>query len=105
MILLEGARTPAALRDLGHAQTTAATDPRLVLAVDRAIAAANASGAEWTADDLRDALPVVAGPLVGARVRAAAMRLPTEQVRVGMVRSTWPASRRAFIAVWRGVTP
>lgn len=94
--------TASTLRDSGHATTTAAADPRLVLTVDRAIAEHNATGMPWTADDLRASLPVVAGPLVGARVRAAALRKPVEMVRVGMRRSDHPATRRAWIAVWRG---
>lgn len=96
--------TPTALRDLGHALTTQAADPRLVLAVDRAIAAANASGARWSSNDIRDALPTVAGPLVGARVRAAAMRKPEEMRKVGMTRSTLLSTRSAWIAVWQGVS-
>jgi hypothetical protein len=94
--------TPAALRDLGHALTTEHADPRLVLAVDRAIAAANASGSRWSANSIRDALPIVAGPLVGARIRAAAMRKPTEMRRVGMTRSSLLSTRSAWIAVWQG---
>ena len=94
--------TPAALRDLGHACTTAAADPRLVLTVDNVIADANASGKRWTADDIRDALPVVAGPLVGARIRAAALRKPTEQRKVGMRPSELRSARRAYLAVWQG---
>ena len=92
-----------ALRDQGHACTTAAADPRLVLTVDRVIAEANATGKRWTADDIRDALPVVAGPLVGARIRAAALRKPREMRKVDMKRSALLSTRRAWIAVWQGV--
>ena len=94
--------TAAALRDLGHATTTHAADPRLVLTVDRVIAEANATGKRWTADDIRDALPVVAGPLVGARIRAAALRRPREMKRVGAKPSALLSARRAYIAVWQG---
>lgn len=95
--------TAAALRDLGHATTTHAADPRLVLTVDRVIAEANATGKRWTADDIRDALPVVAGPLVGARIiRAAALRKPREMRKVDMKRSALLSTRRAWIAVWQG---
>lgn len=97
--------TAAALRDLGHATTTHAADPRLVLTVDRVIAEANATGKRWTADDIRDALPVVAGPLVGARIRAAALRKPREMRKVDMKRSALLSTRRAWIAVWQGVAP
>lgn len=97
--------TSYALRDSGHACTTAAADPRLVLAVDRVIAEANASGKRWTADDIRDQLPVVAGPLVGARIRAAALRKPVEMRKVGMRPSDLRSARRAYVAIWQGVTP
>ena len=93
--------TAHALRDQGHATTTHAADPRLVLTVDRVIAEANATGKRWTADDIRDALPVVAGPLVGAR-RAAALRKPREMRKVDMKRSALLSTRRAWIAVWQG---
>lgn len=92
-----------ALRDTGHATTTHAADPRLVLTVDKVIADANATGKRWTADDIRDALPVVAGPLVGARIRAAALRKPHEMRKVGMKPSALLSARRAYVAVWIGV--
>lgn len=95
--------TPEALRDLGHATTTHAADPRLVLAVDKVIAEACATGKRFSANDIRDALPVVAGPLVGARIRAAALRKPTEMRHVGMTRSSLLSTRSAWIAVWQGV--
>lgn len=94
---------PATLRDQGIALTEQAADPRLILMVDDKIAELNASGRTWSANDLRDLLPVVAGPLVGARVRAAAMRKPPEMVRVGYEPSTLRSTHAHPIAVWRGV--
>lgn len=91
------------LRDEGMEATTNAADPRLVLMIDRHIAALNASGLRWSADDLRPGLPVTAQELIGARVRAAAMRKPTEMVAVDRKKSTWPASHCAEIRVWQGV--
>lgn len=90
-------------RDAGMAATENAADPRLILAVDRVIAEHNATGMPWSANDIRDALPVVAGPLVGARVRAAAMRRPVEMEQVGMTRSSLRSTHAKPIAVWRGV--
>lgn len=96
--------TAQALRDQGMAATENATDPRLILAVDRVIAMHNASGLRWSANDIRDALPIVAGPLVGARVRAAAMRRPVEMRKVGETRSSLRSTHAKTIAVWQGVS-
>lgn len=57
----------------------------------------------WSANDLRDSLPVVAGSLIGARVRAAAMRKPVEMVKVGLTRSSLRSTHAKEIIVWRGV--
>lgn len=95
--------TAATLRDQGHEQATLAADPRHILTIDAAIADANASGQPWTADCIRSRVPVVSRGLVGARVRAAAMRQPVEMVAVGWQKSTHPATRCAVIRVWRGV--
>ena len=95
--------SPATLRDQGMAATEQAADPRLILMVDAKIAELNASGKTWSANDLRDLLPVVAGPLVGARVRAAATRRPVEMVRVGYVPSTLLSTHGHPVSVWRGV--
>ena len=94
---------PELARDAGMAQTTAAADPRLILAIDRVIAMHNASGLPWSANDIRDALPVTHGPLVGARVRAAAMRKPTEMKTVGQTRSTLRSTHAKWLTVWQGV--
>lgn len=96
--------TPAALRDQGMATVTDHTDPRLILTVDAVIARWAATGMPFSANEIRDDLPVVAGPLVGARVHAAAMRKPTEIRKVGMTRSSLRSTHSAWIAVWQGVS-
>lgn len=90
-------------RDAGMEQTTNHADPRLNLAVDKVIADFNATGMPWSANDIRDALPVVAGPLVGARVRAASMRKPREMVPVRKTRSSLRSTHAKEITVWQGV--
>jgi hypothetical protein len=92
------------LRDEGMQQAEDHADPRRKIMVDDAIAAANASGRDWSANDIRDQLPVVCSGLVGARVRAAFMRRPVEMIAVGEVRSNLPTTRTKRITVWRGVT-
>jgi hypothetical protein len=98
-------RIPAALAaaDEGMETATNAADPRLVLMIDAKIAELNASGKPWSANDARDALPVVCSGLVGARVKAASMRVPREMVAVRRTRSTLLSTHGAFIVVWRGV--
>lgn len=89
--------------DEGMTVATDHADPRLVLMIDAKIAELNASGKPWSANDLRDALPVVASALVGSRVKAASMRVPREMVAVRRTRSTLLSTHGAFIVVWRGV--
>lgn len=94
---------PERARDEALAQATNAADPRLVLMVDAAIAEANASGQPWSANDIRDRLPVVASGLVGARVKAASMRRPTEMVAVGSEPSTLRTTHAKPVTRWVGV--
>lgn len=94
---------PAHLRDRGIALAEAYADPRIILAIDAVIAEFNASGRPWSANDVRDRLPVSSQPLVGARVRAAATRRPVEMVRVGYEPSSLPSTHAHPVAVWRGV--
>lgn len=96
--------TPATLRDQGMAATEQAADPRLILMIDEQIASLNASGKTWSANDLRDLLPVVAGPLIGTRVRAAATRRPVEMEPVGYVASSLLSTHAHPIRVWRGAS-
>ena len=77
--------------------------PPPTLPVAPAIAEYHAPGLPRTPHDLRDALPVVAGPLIGARVRAAALRKPTEMVKVGLTPSSLRSTHAKEVAVWVGV--
>ena len=95
--------TPDALRDEGMAAVENASDPRVMLAIDAAIARANASGRPWSANDIRDELPVSHANLVGARVRAAAARRPRVMKRVDYEPSTLESTHGHPIAVWVGV--
>ncbi len=97
-------QNPQQARDDAMATVENGTDPRLILAVDAAIASLNASGAEWSANDLRDLLPVVPPPLVGARVKAATMRKPMEMRRVGWVLSDLASTKSKPIGLYRGAT-
>ncbi len=93
---------PERLRDLGMAEVENATDPRLIAAVDLVIADFNASGIEWSANDLRDRCPTIRPGLLGARVKAATMRKPIEMRRVGWVLSDLPSTKSKPIGVYRG---
>ena len=93
------------LRDQGMENAENAADMRVVAIIDALIALANDSGEEWSANTIRDQLPTTESQgLVGARVRAAAMRKPAEMVRVGWTESDLPSTHSAVIRVWRGVT-
>ena len=92
------------LRDEGMAQAEAHADPRVILTIDAAIDRANATGEPWTVNDIRAQFPVSSSGLVGARVRAAAMRRPIEMVQTGRFpKSNLPSTRSARVAEWRGV--
>lgn len=99
--LSEGER----LRDDGMARVTQFSDERLIEILDYTIAQLNDMGMEWSANTLRTAFEGYESPckpqLIGARVRAAAMR--KEMVRVGYEPSTLPSTHAHPIAVWRGV--
>lgn len=97
-------RGAATARDEGMRQAEIHADPRRIIMIDDAIAAANASGEAWSANTIRDRLPVVCSGLVGARVKAASMRQPAEMVKVGEEPSTLRSTKTKRIAVWRGVT-
>lgn len=89
--------------DDGMQQATDAADPRLVLAIDKAIAEANASGEVWSSNTIRDRLPTVNPKVIGGRIKAASMRSPQEMVAVGRERSTLLSTHGAFACRWRGV--
>lgn len=90
------------LRDEGMAAAENASDPRVKLAIDAAIARANASGREWSANDIRAEFPVCSQGLVGARVRAAAQR--KEMRAVGYTPSTLASTHGHPIRTWVGVS-
>lgn len=93
--------TPEALRDAGIAQRENAADPRLLLAVDKVIARWVESGRRFSANEIRDEVPVKAADLVGGRLRAASMRKPAEIVKVGEVKSTLLSTHAKPIGVWQ----
>lgn len=93
---------PQELRDEGMAIVENGTDPRLILTVDAVIAEFNEAGHDWSANDLRDRLPVIAPALIGARMKAATMRKPLEMRRVGWVLSDLPSTKSKPIGIYRG---
>jgi hypothetical protein len=103
--LSEGER----LRDEGITRVTASSDEWDIILIDQTIRWMNMHRDSWSANDLRDLLErnypsiLEAKPqLMGARVRAAAMR--KEMVKVGYEPSTLPSTHAHPIARWRGVT-
>lgn len=66
--------------------------------IDQAIRALIDTGRPFSANDLRQLLPDVRQPLIGARVRAAGTRGDTR--RVGYVPSTLESTHGHPIAVW-----
>ena len=96
---------PERLRDEGIARVTANSDQTVIDAIDHAISLYNRLGVEWSVNDVREVCAEIhrAKPqLIGARVRAAAMR--KEMVRVGYEPSTLPSTHAHPIAIWRGVS-
>jgi hypothetical protein len=91
------------LRDQGQAQAEQGADPRRIAWIDAVIARAVASGEPFSANDIREAFPVVSQGLVGSRVDAARKR--GEVVFVGFTPSTLTSTRGHRICVWRGKTP
>ena len=94
--------TPEALRDAGMAQAEQAADPRVILAIDAEIAKANAAGERWSANTIRERLPVSSRGLVGSRVKAASQRRPREMVAIDREPSTLSSTHKAEIKVWIG---
>lgn len=88
------------LRTEGQAQATHAADPRRTATIDRLIREAAASGERFSANSIRDRVPVVSRGLVGARIDAARKRGELEPV--GWTKSTLPSTRSHRIVVWRG---
>lgn len=94
--------TPATLRDQGIATAEQAADPRVILTIDALIAEANASGKPWSANDIRDRVPMCNQGLVGGRVRAAALRRPVEMVQIGTTPSSLRSTHAKDLARWVG---
>lgn len=94
-----------ASRDEGMAAAEHAADPRRILAVDAEIEKAIASGRRFSANTIRDRLPVTSSGLVGARVKSYSMRREDGHplmVCVGRELSTLPSTHAAEIKVWLG---
>lgn len=95
----------AAARDEGMAKVEQAADPRVVLTIDAVIERAIATRRPFSANDIRDQLPVANEHLVGARIRAYGMkRVDGEPVMraIGYVPSTLLSTHKHPIRVWRG---
>lgn len=91
------------LRDTGMTAVVNHADPRLIAAVDAAIESLIDAGEPFSADDVRDLIPVSALPLVGSRMNSYRMRRnPQRMVVVGQVVSDWPATHRKPILRYIG---
>lgn len=96
--------TPLALKTHGQHQAESAADPRVIAAIDAAIARHAKSGLRFSANTIRDEFPTTSSRgLVGARVDAARKRgelIATDQ----RVRSTLLSTRGAWLTVWIGAS-
>lgn len=86
-------------RDLALQRVEGTADDQDRAVIDQALAAMIERGRAFSANDLRDLLPVVRKSLVGARFLAAAKR--GEIIRVGYVPSSEPTDHCRPIALWR----
>lgn len=101
-MIYDDLKAAEALRDAGMAEAENGADPRIILAIDAEIAKANASGERWSANSIRDRLPVSHRNLVGGRVRAASQRRPREMVAIDREPSTLSSTHMAEVKVWVG---
>lgn len=92
--------TATQARDAGMADAENAADPRLILAIDKVIAEAIASGEPFSANSIRDRMPTVRPGLIGARVKAASMRKEPKLTKVGEDTSTLRSTHAKPVAVW-----
>lgn len=95
----------AALRDEGTAQVENGADPRVILTIDAKIQKAVDSGKRFSANDIRDDLPVSDEHLVGARVLSfAGRRVDGHPLmkKVGLTPSSLPSTHHHNIGVWLG---
>lgn len=107
--ITEGQAAGRAARDAGTALVEQHADPRVIAAIDLAIEDAIASGARYSANDIRDRFPVCDQHLVGARVRSYATRkvtLPDGSrgpmvVKVDQVQSSLVSTHAHLIGVWQ----
>lgn len=86
-------------RDQALAQVEEAGDQWDRSVIDQGIAALNARGLPWSANDLRPRLPAVRSALIGARFLAATKR--GEMTRTGWVTSTDPGTHARPVALWQ----
>ncbi|MCB9377116.1 MAG: hypothetical protein H6515_14775 [Microthrixaceae bacterium] len=94
-----------AARDDGMARVEAGSDPRVILAIDAVIERAISSGRRFSANTIRDQLPVSDSHLVGARVHSYALRRVDGHplmVCVGREPSTLLSTKSAEVKVWLG---
>lgn len=94
--------TPEQARDAGIAQREQHADARWIAIVDAVIERWAKSGRTFSANDIRDELPVSARDLVAGRIRSAWMRKPALIVAVGEVKSTLKSTHAKRITVWLG---
>lgn len=95
----------AALRDEGTAQVENGADPRVILTIDAVIQKAIDSGERFSANDIRDELPVAHENLVGARVLSfVGRRVDGHPVmkKVSTTPSSLPSTHHHDIGVWLG---
>lgn len=93
---------PERARDAGIAQREKHADPRWIAIVDAVIERWAKSGREFSANDIRDELPVSARDLVAGRIRSAWMRRPQVIVPVGEVKSDLVSTHAKAIKLWLG---
>jgi hypothetical protein len=94
-----------AARDEGMATAEHAADPRIILAIDAAIEKAIASGRRFSANSIREDLPVSHAGLVGARMNSYANRKVDGHPlmkRVGEAPSTLESTHYHPVRVWLG---
>lgn len=98
--IYQAVREAVAARDAGMNAAEVHADPRLVITIDAKIAEAIESGEVWSANTIRDSLPVVCSGLVGQRVKAASMRKEPKLEKVGEEPSTLKSTHAKPIARW-----
>ena len=93
-----------AARDQGMAEAENAADPRLVLAIDKVIAEAIASGEPFSANSIRQQMPTVRSGLIGSRVHAATLRKEPRLEKVGEEPSTLRSTHAKPVGIWRAAS-